>query len=141
MPVTLQPERASGSARLPVPVATSRTLEPAGSARRAMNSSAAPEMVLATTPKSPAIQVLRMLDLICSMVGMGSSQAFGGVAQPVSQKTVQRRTLPECISASHAAGTDHFCGRILSSTRQPPSALPKSATWFASAKVCIRVMR
>jgi hypothetical protein len=38
-----------------------------------MNDSAAPEMVLAITPKSPAIQLLRMLDLICSMVGMGSA--------------------------------------------------------------------
>src|SRR5580698_4822937 len=36
-----------------------------------MKSSAPAETVLATTPKSPAIQVERMLDLICSMVGPG----------------------------------------------------------------------
>jgi hypothetical protein len=70
-PVTMQPPRASGMAVLPVPQATSSTRAPGGMLRLAMKSSAPPVIVLATTPKSPAIQVERMLALICSMVGAG----------------------------------------------------------------------
>jgi hypothetical protein len=39
--------------------------------RPSIKAAASAAMVLATMPKSPAIQVERMLDLICSMVGPG----------------------------------------------------------------------
>ena len=61
---------ASGMARLPVPVAMSSAWQgPGGRTRWLMNWSPPLEMVRATTPKSPAIQVERMAALIRSIGG------------------------------------------------------------------------
>src|SRR5436305_13330504 len=69
-PVTTQPRRASGIAVLPVPQATSSTRAPAGMLRLLAKASPPPAIVLATMPKSPAIQVLRMESLICCIGGV-----------------------------------------------------------------------
>src|SRR6185312_1119636 len=58
----------------------------------------------------------------------------GGVAQPVSQKTLQRRTFPFSTSATQAAVTSHDPGITLPSTRHLPPAVPNSATRLPSAK-------
>ena len=103
-PVTMQPRRASGMAVLPVPQAMSSTRAPAGMLRAAMKSSAPAETVLATTPKSPAIQVERMLDLICSMVGAGVLMARPRLGEIFGRPGEDKETLAAEESGLHPIG-------------------------------------